>query len=199
MKRRLFLGLTAAAFATPAFGQSSVDLSLLSDYINGIDTAQGRFRQLNADQTVVSGRYWIDRPGLMRFQYDGENPPVIIADGTWLGVVDPVPGTSTQRYPLGRTPLKLLLERNLRLEREEIVQAVERRGGHLVVTARDPDQPQIGTLAMVFREDPLALTEWVTVDQSGRATIVELQSMERGMPLERSLFSIEQAEFNRDR
>ncbi|MEL6584224.1 MAG: outer membrane lipoprotein carrier protein LolA [Pseudomonadota bacterium] len=198
MERRTFLAAALSLAAPlPAFAQD--ELAALSRYINDISTAGGRFTQTNFDGTISTGKYWINRPGLMRFQYDPPNGATIIADGLWLGVVDPVPGTDIQRYPLSMTPLKLLLDERVRLRRDEMVESVERRDGHLVVTARDPDRPEIGTIALVFREEPLELLQWITLDAGGRATVVVLDSMERGEDYSRALFSIEQAEFNRDR
>jgi outer membrane lipoprotein-sorting protein len=200
MERRTLLTALAATVFLPHVAHANEPLlRAVSSYLNAIDTAGGRFRQQNADGSVARGQYWIDRPGLMRFQYDPPNAALIIADGLWLGIVDPVPGTQVQRYPLNLTPLQLLLDDKITLEREKMVQAVEERDGHIIVRAQDPDRPEIGTIALVFRSDPVQLVQWVTLDAAGQQTSVVLETMTEGEDFPRALFSIEQAEFLRDR
>lgn len=199
MNRRKFIITASALSLLSLTARAETALPDVSRYLNGISTAGGQFSQLNADGSLVTGQYWIDRPGLMRFQYDAPHSGLIIADGTWLGVIDPVPGTRTQRYPLAMTPLQLLLQRNVRLDQEASVQSLERRDGFLILRAQDTERPEIGTIALIFREDPMQLVQWATLDATGQQTIVQLETMTLGEEYPRALFSIEQAEFLRDR
>jgi outer membrane lipoprotein-sorting protein len=58
------------------------------------------------------------------------------------------------------------------------------------VVAQDPDRPEIGRIALVFAENPLRLTGWMTEDASGGVTRVELANPRTGHDLPASLFSI---------
>lgn len=182
--------IAALMFALPAQAQVA-DLSDISAYLNGIDTAEATFRQGNPDGSISSGKLLIDRPGLMRFDYAGPNAPVVISDGWWVAVVDRASNADPQRYPLSATPLKLILAENIDLGAEDIVQSVEQRGGNMLITAQDPERPEIGTITMVFSLSPIALREWAVTNQADQTTIIILDELSYGMDHERRDFAIE--------
>lgn len=203
MNRRLFLAAAAALFApalpgTEALAQGGADVQRITTYLNAITTLTGSFVQTNPDGSISEGRFYIRKPGLMRFEYEPPNPAVVISDGVWVGVVDKASNADAQRYPLSDTPLDILLRDRVDLAREGAVQNVEKGNGQLRVTAADPDNPRQGSLTLVFSDRPLELRQWIVVDDRGQVTTVLLSEMRRGVELERSLFSIEAAELDRD-
>ncbi|WP_170317590.1 LolA family protein [Paroceanicella profunda] len=200
MNKRSFLGGMAAIAllaATGASAQSGADVQRISNYLNGLTTMEGSFIQTNPDGSISEGKFYIRKPGLMRFEYAPPNPAVVVSDGTWVAVVDRASNAGAQRYPLGETPLDLILRDRVDLAREGAVQSVEREGGQLRVRALDPDAPRKGDITMVFSDNPLELRQWIVRDENGGITTVVLSEMRRGVQLERSLFSIESAEMDR--
>jgi outer membrane lipoprotein-sorting protein len=196
---RLLAALGLVVLAAAAGAQSGADVARISAYLNGITTLDGTFVQTNPDGTISEGRFFIRKPGLMRFEYEPPNPAVVIADGVWVGVLDRAScNTQTQRYPLSDTPLDLILRDRIDLAREGAVRRVERKDGQLRVQATDPDAPERGTITLVFSENPLELRQWVVEDESGKLTTVVLSGTRRGIELSRALFSIENAEQNRE-
>jgi len=64
-KRTFLMGLGALALtgiAAPAAAQQ-LSLNAISSYMNGLQTAQGGFTQINADGTLSTGQIYIKRPG----------------------------------------------------------------------------------------------------------------------------------------
>lgn len=198
MNRRLFLAAAVALLAPGALAQGGADVQRISTYLNAITTLQGSFVQTNPDGSISEGTFYIQKPGLMRFEYLPPNPALVIADGVWVGVLDRRSNTAAQRYPLSDTPLDLLLRDRVDLSREGAVRKVERGNGQLRVTAVDPDAPQRGSLTLVFSDRPLELRQWIVVDDRGQVTTVLLSDMKRDIRLQRSLFSIEAAELDRN-
>ncbi|MGB0498950.1 MAG: LolA family protein [Rubricella sp.] len=192
MKRRSLLALAGALAALPslAFAQDEM-LDRVTAYIDGLDTVVAEFRQGNPDGSISSGTFYMNRPGLMRFEYDLPNPAVVIADGVWVAVVDRASNAEPQRYPINSTPLRLLLRENVDFANDASVRSVEERSGMLLVTVEDPDAPENGTLELGFSQEPFALREWAVTNGAGETTVVVIDSMERDVPLERRLFSIE--------
>jgi outer membrane lipoprotein-sorting protein len=197
MHRRLFLTAAVSLLAPGALAQGGADVQRISTYLNGITTLSGSFVQTNPDGSISEGRFFIRKPGLMRFEYEPPNPALVIADGVWVGVLDRRSNTAAQRYPLSDTPLDLLLRDRVDLSREGAVQTVEKGNGQLRVTALDPDAPGRGSLTLVFSDRPLELRQWIVLDDRGQVTTVLLSDMKRDIALERSLFSIEAAELDR--
>ncbi|CAN5726281.1 outer membrane lipoprotein carrier protein LolA [soil metagenome] len=198
-RRTLMLALAALpALALPALAQG-VDVSAIDAYLRALRTAEGRFRQVNPNGSTQAGRFYLAKPGRIRFDYDAPEGAMVIADGINVGVFDPRSNRNPTRYPLSRTPLQLLLREDLSLREPGMVQGATRdeRGTH--ITAVDPRQPQEGRMLMTFAENPVALREWTMTTRAGQRTSVALQEMQTGVALERTLFNIELAAANLQR
>jgi outer membrane lipoprotein-sorting protein len=126
----------------------------------------------------------------IRFEYKLPNPALVIADGTWVGVYDTRLNT-LDRIPLKSTPLNLLLKKRVDLRKENAVRSIERGAGQMRVTAIDPDEPDQGSITMVFAENPLELRQWIVVDPQGLTTTVALSEMRSNVKLDPDLFFIE--------
>ena len=179
------------AFAGQAVAEK-ISLGALSRYLNEFQTAQGQFTQINADGTISTGTIYIHRPGRVRFEYDPPDNSLVMAGGGQVAIFDPKSNTPPEQFPLSRTPLSLILARTVDLGRSNMVVAHETDGPTTVVTAQDPERPQIGTIRLVFTDDPIELRQWVITDETGAQTTVVLGALETGMRLGSSLFNIVQ-------
>lgn len=198
-RRRLLAALAASAAltfgagATPAqdfSGADARDLARISNYLNGTGTLKGEFVQVGPDGDVSTGDFFLRRPGRVRFEYDVPNPALIVADGTWVAVIDRRAGT-LDRYPLSRTPLDILLSDRVDLRTAGAVQSIERAEGRIRVTAVDPEAPDQGSITMIFSDNPLALRQWVVVDAQGLTTTVALSEMQANVSIDPKMFFIE--------
>ncbi len=61
-------------------------------------------------------------------------------------------------------------------------------GGTIRVTVVEAAHPDLGSLTMVFTENPLSLRQWTVVDQQGRRTTVTLSDVQTGVALDPRLF-----------
>jgi outer membrane lipoprotein-sorting protein len=184
IKRLAPLALAAlAAFAAPAPAQDARDLARISAYLNALDTAVGDFVQIAPNGETSDGRFYIDRPGKIRFEYTPPNPGLVVSDGTWVVVYD-LRDCSKQTAPLSSTPLELLLRERVDLRQDRAVRSIERRTGQMRVTAIDPDNPERGSITLIFNENPLELRQWIVTDAEGRDTTIALSSIKRGVDVE---------------
>ena len=197
LRRTLLLGALAATLlaGTPALaqelsGKDMRDLARISNYLNGISTMEGSFVQVGPDGELSEGKFYMRRPGRLRFEYEPPNPALVVADGFWVGVYDKRMET-LDRYPLSETPLELLLKERVDLRKEGAVQSIERGEGKIRVTAIDPDNPERGSITLVFNDNPLELQQWVVVDAQGLKTTVALNDVRTNVELDPRLFRIE--------
>jgi outer membrane lipoprotein-sorting protein len=195
MDRRRFLAAAAAlaAFGGPAHAQS-VDVGAIDAYLRGLRAAEGAFRQTNPDGSIQTGRFYLAKPGRIRFEYDRPAGAMVIADGINVAVFDPKSTRVSSRYPLGRTPLSLLLREDLSLREPGMVLGATRDAAGVAITVVDPRAPGEGRLVLSFAENPVALRSWAVTTKAGQRTAVELTEFAAGVALERSLFNIELAE-----
>lgn len=186
------LAVAMAAFlAAPAMADR-IPLNELSRYLNALETAQADFTQVNADGSVSTGTLYIHRPGRVRFEYDPPEAGLVLAAGGTVAVFDPKSNQGPSQYPLRQTPLNLILAQNVDLSRDRMVIAHDSDDTSTTVVAQDPENPDYGSIRLVFTDDPTELRQWVITDDTGQQTTVILQELEKGVSLGHSLFSIQQ-------
>ena len=180
--------LTATAIPAAA---ETISLNRLSNYLNGLQTAEADFTQVNNDGTLSTGRVYIKRPGRVRFEYNPPEDVLVMAGAGQVAVFD---GKSNlgrpEQYPLARTPLNIILERNVNLAQRDMVVGHSSDGTVTTVVAQDPENPQYGRIELNFTDSPVELRQWVIVDGSGARTTVILGDLTTGVDLSSFLFNI---------
>jgi outer membrane lipoprotein-sorting protein len=172
-------------------------LGAISGYLNDLKRLKADFTQINDDGTISTGALWIKRPGKMRFEYNAPDEGLVLVEANTVAIFDKKSNTKAEVYPLKRTPLSIILARNVDLGRAKMVVGHDFDGVATVVTAQDPERPEIGTLQLKFTANPIQLRQWVVNDSGGGETTVILGevSLDENMP--NRIFSIERAKNER--
>ncbi|MDX1294157.1 MAG: outer-membrane lipoprotein carrier protein LolA, partial [Hyphomonas sp.] len=123
------------------------------------------------------------------------SPLLVVSDGTTVALQDSELET-TDRVPLGTTPLALLLDDEIDFATEADVLDVTSRNGRVEITLRDRSGEVDGTLTLLMQEPDMVLTGWRTVDSGGNITSVQLDDVEYGKRLNPRLFVVK--DFNED-
>lgn len=178
----LLLPLPAAAEKVP--------LADLSKYLNSLTTVEADFTQVNADGTISTGTIYIKRPGRVRFEYGPPDRSLVIAGGQNVAIFDTKSNQPPEQYPLKRTPLNLILAENIDLARAKMVVGHSEDGTSTRVRAQDPENPDYGSIELVFTANPVELRQWVITDDLGAQTTVILGEMKKGGNLGARLFDI---------
>ena len=199
------LSLQATEAAAPApqvsepAGLSEADrqrlLNRASTALAKVKTASGTFEQLSPDYSKSTGRFALSRPGKVRFEYDDPSPLLVVSDGTTVGLQDSELET-TDRVPLGTTPLALLLDDDIDFATEADVLDVTNRNGRVEITLRDKSGEMDGTLTLVMQESDMSLTGWHTLDSGGNLTQVQLTDVSYGQRLNPRLFVLKDFDKN---
>ena len=199
MSKRILTIIAALALTLYAGAATAQQLTLgqVSAYLNQLQTAQGGFTQINADGTLSTGQIYIKRPGRIRFEYNAPTNALVMAGGGQLAVFDARSNTGPERYPLNQTPLSIILQENVDLGRERMVTNVVSDGTTTTVTAQDPDNPNYGSIQMVFTANPIELRQWVVTDDLGTETTVILNDLISGSVIRDILFNINAETRNR--
>lgn len=192
MNRRTLIAtaLTAALMPGMALAEK-LSLAEISRYLNGLTTAEAAFTQINPDGSGAKGRVIIRRPGRMRFEYARPDKTVVLASSGQVAVFDDKSNQPPEQYPLAKTPLNLILAREIDLGKANMVVGHTQEGKLTIVTAQDPANPEYGSIALGFSSDPVALRQWVLTDQTGAQTTVLLDDLAKGDDYPPSTFLIE--------
>ncbi|TBX28226.1 LolA family protein [Nioella sediminis] len=190
MTRFLFATALAACTALPAMADP-IPLSDLSDYLNDLRTAEASFTQISDDGAIATGTLYIQRPGRMRFEYD-DSELLVMAGGGQVAIFDDRANTAPEQYPLRRTPLNLILARNVDLDRSDMILSHEGDETTTRIIAQDPEEPDIGYITLVFTDEPVELRQWIVTDSTGFNTTVILGELEEGGNIPARHFNIPQ-------
>ncbi|HEY3777170.1 MAG TPA: outer membrane lipoprotein carrier protein LolA [Rhizomicrobium sp.] len=185
--------LLSAAVPGPMQGRLTpsqrADLERVSESLNAIHTLQGSFVQVGPEGQVDQGRFYIDKPGRMRFEYAPPNPTLIVSDGRWVAVENRNLGT-TDRYALWTTPLSLILGDDIDLRDNTDIVGVEEQNGQMIVQARSHSGRVNGNISLLFSKPTLALKQWTVRDAQGLLTTVTVSDVKTDAPLDPNLFVI---------
>ncbi len=160
----------------------------LETYLNGITTLEAGFVQMSGRGNFAKGRFWLSRPGRMRFEYEPPTPYLLVADGTWFKYVD-LELQTVSPIPLSKTPAGILLRKDFSFSDGLIITAVSEKANTITVEVADADDPEIGRVALTFLRDPITLQSWTVLDSVGQRIRITLVDPVYGKPLDRSLFS----------
>jgi outer membrane lipoprotein-sorting protein len=177
----------ADAAATMSAAERSKLLKEASKALAGVKTARGKFEQYSPDGSYSTGQFAMSRPGKVRFDYDDPVPLLLVSDGATVALQDADLET-TDRVPLAKTPLNLLLSDKLDFETQAEVIDVRRTGDKTNITLRDKSGEMDGTLTVILASADNSLAGWRTVDGNGGRTSVLLSNVETGAKLNPRLF-----------
>ncbi len=165
-------------------------LKKISEYFNSFTDLQGRFLQTNAEKKRLRGKFFVKRPGRLRFEYSPPSKQLIVSDGTQLAIQD-LDINTDDRIPLEQTPFRLLLRSDVDLLRDANILEIQESEDLIVVSLQDksPDAP--GRIRLFFSKAPeLDLKEWVTTDAQGLDTRVELSNLVKSEQIDAGMFKI---------
>ena len=195
LTRRSFVAAALLAALAPELAGALTDeertaLADISRALQGIRTMNGEFVQFNPNGEQQQGRFFIARPGRVRFQYDPPATISVVADGKSVLVFD----KKLQTYdiwPLSQTPLRLLLDSGLDLVTTDKVTRVAVEPDLVEVELQDETRFSAGTLNLIFDRENYDLRQWTVTDQQGLQTMVALYNVETGNQLSAELFEID--------
>lgn len=197
MKRlRHTLGLLALCLSANAAVADRLSLDEMSAYLNDLTKAKAEFTQINVDGTISTGEVSINRPGRVRFDYDAPNQSLVLAGQGQVVVFDGKSNVSPEKFPLSRTPLGLILARNVDLAQADMVVGHRSDDTTTTVVAQDPKHPEYGNIELVFTSDPVQLRQWVINDGSGQSTTVILGALATDVSFSARVFDLD-AELNK--
>jgi outer membrane lipoprotein-sorting protein len=190
MNRRFALLAPLALLLPLPAAAEKIPLGAISDYLNSLTTVEADFTQVNSDGTISTGKIFIRRPGRVRFEYAPPDRSLVIAGGQQVAIFDAKSNQPPEQYPLKRTPLNLILAQNIDLSRARMVVGHEADGTSTRVRAQDPENPEYGSIELVFTSNPVELRQWVITDDLGAQTTVILGELRKGGSMGASLFDI---------
>lgn len=155
-------------------------------YLQSLDTAKARFLQTSQNGSQLTGTFYLNRPGRLRFEYD-DLDDFIVADSHFIFFYD-AELQEQSNAPIGQTLADFLLRPDLSLSGDITVTDLRREGGLLQITLAQTADLGAGSITLGFQENPMWLKKWRVTDSLGNVTEIELFEMQTGISLDKSLF-----------
>ena len=176
--RRKFLGTILSIFLIFIFSTEvtlpkNKSLKLIEDYLGDIKTLQADFSQTNQTGDILTGIFFLKKPGKIRFSYDPPQNLQIVSKQQAVLIFDPKNGGSGPlTYPLHSTPLGFLIKSDLSIFINENGESLE-IGDLIIFKVRNPQY----NLSVEFNKNPVSLIGWEFENQMGEIIKIRLNNI----------------------
>lgn len=160
----------------------------IADHFSAVKTMAGEFVQIGPSGQQTGGKFFIERPGKIRFNYDPPSPISVVSDGKSV-VIGNSKLDTWDLYPLSTTPLKLLLSEHIDLS-GRMVKSVKQGPDLTTIVLGDRSVFGNSTITMMFDPTSYDLKQWTITDAQGKDTTVMIYNVQTGVQLAGSMFDI---------
>jgi len=169
-------GLLVAGAAKPVLAQAAAGASAqrIADHFSSVKTMMGKF--------------FIERPGKLRFNFEDPSPLRVIADGRNV-VVGNVKLKTWDIYPLSKTPLSLLLSERIDLT-SATVRSVREETDLTTIVLGNKSIFGDSTITMMFDTKTFDLRQWTITDAQNKDTSVMVYNVRNGVAMDERVFTI---------
>jgi outer membrane lipoprotein-sorting protein len=197
LSRRGFFGLACAAAlsaglsASPVMAQSAAGgaaAQKIANHFSSVKTMMGEFVQFGPRGEQTGGKFYIERPGKLRFNYEAPSPMRVIADGKNV-VIGNQKLKTWDLYPLSKTPLSLLLSDKIDLSNSK-VRSVKEEADLTTIVLGDKSIFGDSTITLMFDPKTYDLRQWTTTDAQNKDTTVMIFNVQSGVNFEKRVFNI---------
>lgn len=167
------------------------DILRVETFLNSLTTMKADFIQNSPDKTSQKGKFYLARPGRLRWEYSPVPPVVIVARNgnvTYYDKeLDQVSHVSTDD-PLA----SILTRKNIKLNDADLnVVYINKPKGQIVLSVVRKNKPDEGRVTFTVKDPTLQLEAIEVVDAAGNKTDIQFSNIILGDKISDSLFSIQ--------
>jgi outer membrane lipoprotein-sorting protein len=172
----------------PAYAASDA-AQKIANHFSSVQTMAGEFVQFGPRGEQTGGKFFIQRPGKIRFNYEAPSAYRVVSDGKSV-VISNSKLKTADLYPLSKTPLKLLLDEQIDLSGKKVQKVTEDPDLTTIVLA---DKSIFGNSRITMMFDPKSndLRQWTITDAQGKDTTVMIFNVQNGVKIDPKFFEID--------
>lgn len=191
-RRSLLVGAGALLFLGGGEASAAAEIAeRIATHFSSVKSMQGEFVQFGPKGEQTGGKFFIQRPGKVRFNYEAPAAFRVIADGKSV-VVSNTKLKTHDLYPLSKTPLKLLLSERIDLSGDK-VKSVKTEKDLVTIKLQDKSVFGAATITLMFDPGSFDLKQWTITDAQGKDTTVMIFNVQSGVEFDQKLFKIDYA------
>ena len=206
-RRSVLRGMGAAAVAgaiflagglTSGVAQAADEVAeKIADHFSAVKTMTGEFVQFSPTGQQTGGKFFIERPGKLRFNYEDPSPIRVISDGKSV-VIGNRKLRTWDIYPLSKTPLKLLLGNRIDLQ-SKMIKSVDVAPDLTTIVLGDKSIFGSSTITMMFDTNTFELRQWTIRDAQGKDTTVMIFNVQSDVKFADSVFQVPYSQVHKSR
>lgn len=191
-----FFTTASPSFAKIGKGDKKA-IEQISKHFSSVPSMMGEFIQFGPNGEQTGGKFFLQRPGKIRFDYSKPSPILVKANGKTVGIHNRKLKT-WDFFPLRKTPLRLLLSNKIDVN-DKSIKSVKREADLTTVVLGDKNIFGNSKITLMFDPQSYELRQWTITDNQGKDTSVMIFNVKRNVKLSRRLFKIDQVSIMRDK
>lgn len=181
----------APTVATVQTADQAANIARAEAYLSSLTTIAADFAQVGPDGRTTKGKFYLQRPGKMRWQYGAPNPILLVSDGKAITYYD-AEMDQISYIDVDDTLAGFLAQKDIKFESPKTrLTSFTTEGGIMRATMVQKAKPQEGSLTLEFSENPIEIKQMTITDATGQTTRVALENAAYGKPLDKQLFIFE--------
>ncbi len=161
----------------------------IADHFTRVQTMMGEFVQFGPSGEQTGGKFFIQRPGKVLFLYEEPSKIRVVADGKSV-VVNNKKLDTWDVYPLGKTPLNVVLGSKIDLSGKK-VKSVAETDDLTTIVMQDKQVFGDSEITMMFDPKSYDLRQWTIKDAKGKDTTVMIFNVKEGVKFGKKTFNID--------
>jgi len=157
------------------------------NYLSNLTTITSEFTQVAPDGNIAGGKFYLERPQKMRWEYKPPVPILMVANGSELVYYD----SELQQVsyiPLTSNLIGFLAQEKISFSGDVGIISFSEEAGFIRIGVAQREKPSDGNLLLEFSDNPLLIRSMVVTDASGQVTNVALNNAKFGDSIDKKLF-----------
>ncbi|MEE9376295.1 MAG: outer-membrane lipoprotein carrier protein LolA [Rhizobiaceae bacterium] len=165
-------------------------IAKISKHFSSVPSMVGEFIQFGPNGEQTGGKFYLKRPGRIRFDYHKPSPITVKADGKTVGIHNKKLKT-WDFFPLKKTPLRLLLADKISV-RDKSIKSVKQEPDLTTVVLGNKSVFGNSKITLMFDPKTFELRQWTITDNQGKDTSVMIFNVKKNVKLSSKLFRMNQ-------
>ena len=174
-------------FLTEVVLSKDQTLTRIQQYLSNMKTFQANFSQTNDTGDIMTGKFYLKKPGRIRFSYDYPHNVQIVSKQQALLIFDPKSsGSGPLTYPLSSTPLGYLIKNEFGEMINENAESFE-QGDKMFMQIQNSQY----RVSIEFKKNPVSLVGWEFENQMGEIITISLDNIQTNNFISNEIFKTE--------
>lgn len=169
-------------------------INKIEAYLNNIKTLVANFTQIAPDGSEADGKFFLSRPGKIRWQYNPPNPTLIIFNNSLLTHYDY--DLDQVSYASSEDNLSsILTKENIVFGKDIVATNIDDRNNIINITVNNPNKIDDGEINLIFNKNPIEIRKIELTNSTGQLTSIFLNDMIFDQILDKELFIVKNPKY----